>query len=794
MKISESWLREWVNPPISTETLVTQLTMAGLEVDAVEPVAGAFSGVIIARVVATRPHPQAERLTLCEVDSGQGARLTVVCGARNVRPGLVTALATLGAILPGDLVIKEARLRGELSQGMLCAASELGLVDASEGIMELPDDAPLGMDIRTFLLLDDQVLDLDLTPNRADCLSVQGLAREIAALNQLPMPSRQHEVSAATIESRIPVHLSASEACPFYAGRLLTGINPDALTPLLIQERLRRSGIRCSHPVVDVLNYLMLALGQPMHAFDHQAMHGDIDVRLAKPEESITLLNGQTVVLDPRILLIADQQNPLAIAGVMGSEASAVKAGTTAIWIEAAYFEPVAIAGLARRFGLSSEAAHRYERGIDPNATLIALEAATTLLQTIVGGEIGPVVCAQSPSWPPATRTIVFHPEKLERLTGVHRSDQQISQALQALGMSLECHPSHWEVNVPSYRRDLSIEVDLVEEVIRLFGYDQIPAAEVASVMRPGKTDAIESLGREMMQFLAHRNYHETISYSFVDPQLQRALYPEAQVMSLLNPISSELAEMRVGLWPGLLASMLHNLHRQQLGLKLAEIGKVFRLVNDDLMEISTCAALMTGEYGQFNCHEHSDHYDFYDMKGDVEALCADLGLRDIQFIANEHPALHPGKTAEINYKGQVIGWMGALHPRLLNALDLNQEVFLFEIEIPPLLSRVKPLYQRISKYPFIRRDLSLCVNEETAAAELERVARETLDPRFLKSFYVFDVYTDAALAQQRKKSIAIGMVLQDDKATLQDADIQEMMAALIRALETQLSASLRTA
>ena len=794
MKISESWLRDWVNPPLSTHALTNQLTMAGLEVDAVEPVAGMFSGVIVARVMATRPHPQADRLTLCDVDPGNGQLIAVVCGAANVRPGLTVALATLGAQLPGEFIIKESTLRGELSQGMLCAASELGLVDCSEGIMELADDAPLGIDLRAYLQLEDHILDLDLTPNRADCLSILGVAREVAALNQLPLQPITLAPIKATNNVLIPVHLTAPAACPMYAGRFIIGINPEAATPLTIKERLRRSDIRPTHPVVDVLNYVMLELGQPMHAFDRKSITGDLHVRYAHQNESIIVLNGQTCQLDEKVLVIADDEHALAIAGVMGGAESAVQPHTTDIWLESAYFDPRIMAGVARRFGLSSDAAHRFERGVDSALPLIALETATTLLQSIMGGEIGPVVQQQTSEWPPQPIMIRFRPNQVLRLTGVAVAEDAIEAMLVRLGMSVQRHATHWAVTVPTYRVDVRLEVDLVEEVIRMVGYDHIPIQTIDTVMHPGTTDPIEQLSRQMIMFLAHRGYRETISYSFVDPQLQQVLYPNTPVKSLLNPISSELADMRVGLWPGLLASMLHNIHRQQPALKLTETGKVFLATDRDAVtEIACCAGLITGERGQFNWNDVSATYDFYDMKGDLDALFATAQLDKVSFIPGAHPALHPGKTAQIMYADQPIGWLGALHPRLLNALDLTQEVIVFEIQLSTLTTPRRTVYQTISKYPHIRRDLSLCLDEQVRAEDLERVVREAVDPSYLKDFYVFDVYTDAALASDHKKSMAIGLVLQSDVRTLQDEEVQTMMTAVILALEKQLSAVLRT-
>ncbi|PJD92550.1 MAG: phenylalanine--tRNA ligase subunit beta [Legionella sp.] len=794
MKISESWLREWVNPPLTTQDLANQLTMAGLEVEAVVPVAGEFDHVVVAKVVQAQPHPQADRLTLCDVDAGDGQLLRVVCGATNVRSGLLVALAKIGAHLPGDLVIKETKLRGELSQGMLCAATELGLTDRSEGIMELAEDAPIGTSLRDYLNLDDDVFDLNVTPNRGDCLSVLGVARDVAALNQLPLRALEPSENVVTHDEILEVQVISATSCPAYTGRLMTGINPHATTPLWIKERLRRADLRSGHPVVDVLNYVMLELGQPMHAFDRQQIQGNIHVRPAQKEEQLTLLGGQDVVLDEQVMVIADDKKVLAMAGIIGGEYSAVQADTTDIWLESAFFDPIAIAGVARRFGLSTDASHRYERGVDPKLAILALERATSLLHGIVGGEIGPVVQNKSESLQETPIQISFDPNKVMRLSGMDVPKDKMQTILEHLGMTvIQNTDSLWLVHIPSYRFDVRLDVDLVEEIIRVVGYDRIPTLPVPSTMQVGTIDISEQVTTKIMQFLAHRGYRETISYSFVDPALQQTLYPHLPAKSLLNPISSELSDMRVGLWSGLLASMLHNIHRQQPALKLCETGKVFLLEQDKVEEKVCCAGLIMGEYGQFNWSEQSSTYDFYDMKGDLQALFTALHHDDIRFMTGEHPALHPGKTAKIMHGSEQIGWIGALHPRLLDVFDLSTDVILFELMISSFQEKNRIIYQPISKYPQIRRDLSLLLDESVSAESLEAVVRGVLDPKILKSFYVFDVYTGGGLALEHKKSVALGMVLQHAERTLTDADINTMMTAVVEALEKDVQAVLRT-
>lgn len=793
MKISEAWLREWINPALSSQDLANQLTMAGLEVESLTPAAGSFSQVVVAKVLQTKPHPQADRLTLCEVDAGEGTHLAVVCGATNVRPGLMVALAKIGAQLPNGMVIKETKLRGELSQGMLCSTDELGLPAESEGILELAADAPLGQDLRTYLTLDDQILDLDLTPNRADCLSVVGIARDLAALNDLPLKPVVIPNNTVKTDKTLKVHLDCPQDCPRYVGRLITNINLQISTPIFIAERLRRSEIRPIHPVVDILNYVMLELGQPMHAFDLHHIQGAIHTRKAHDGETLQLLGGRDIVLNERSLVVADDHKALALAGIMGGAVSSVQTDTVDIWLEAAFFEPHAIAGVARSYGLTTDASHRFERGVDPNLGVSALEMATALIQEIVGGDIGPIVEQSAADFSAQPVKIDFRPAAVERLSGVALPTDHMQRILQHLGMTVNTEKDVWQVTVPTYRFDLSIEADLVEEIIRIHGYDKIPTHTITASLRAGQIDPIEQLTANIMQFLAQRGYQETISYSFVDPQFQQEIYPDVPSKSLLNPISTELSTMRVGLWPGLLAAMMHNIHRQHAALKLCEIGKVFLLGGEQCAEKPVCAGLIVGTHGQYNWCETDAAYDFYDMKGDLQALFSALKLPDLHFVSGEHAALHPGKTAKILYGTEVIGWLGALHPRLLDTLDLDAEVFMFEFVLSVLPPASALVYQPISKYPQIRRDLSLLLDEQISAQAIEDIVRSVIDPNILKSFYIFDVYTGGGLAEERKKSVALGLLLQSGERTLVDEEIHAMMSNVVTALQQQLNAVLRT-
>lgn len=791
MKISEAWLREWVNPPLTSQELSSQLTMAGLEVDSCYPVAGVFDRVIVAHVLQTRRHPQADKLTLCDVDVGEAEPLQIVCGASNVRAGLKVALALIGANLLGDIRIKESKLRGELSQGMLCSVTELGLDERSEGILELPDDAPIGTNLRDYLLLNDYVFDIDLTPNRADCLSVLGVARDIAALNNLPLKLLPNDIIAPAIDDKLSIALQAAEACPQYAGRIIRNIDSQAVTPLWMKERLRRSGLRSLHPVVDVTNYVMLELGQPMHAFDLKTLQGGIQVRHAKQNESLLLLDGQEINLDSNVLIIADDEKPLAMAGIMGGDDSAVKLDTTDIFLESAFFNPLAITGVARRYGLSSDSSQRYERGVDPSLQRIALERATYLLQSIVGGKAGPIELVSHSNQLPNNKTIQFNPNKVRRLSGLDITHHDMEQMLNALEMKIVRQENCWHVTAPPHRFDITYDVDLVEEIIRLYGYDKIQPAPLQVTMHAGEINLSDSMITTISKFLATKGYRETISYSFVDPQLQHVLYPEQQTISLLNPISSELSQMRVGMWSGLLASMVHNVHRQQSALKLFESGVVFHAIDGKIQEFPCIAGLMMGEHGQLNWSESPRVYDFYDMKGDLQTLFSSLNKQNIQFIPDVHPALHPGKAARIMCESQAIGWLGVLHPRLNDEFDLTQEVILFELSLLPMISENPISYQPISKYPQTRRDLSLIVDEDVNALQIEQVVRQVVDPSCLKAFNIFDVYVGDSIPKN-KKSLAIALTLQNDNRTLVDTEINAIIEAILKKLDEAFSVVLR--
>ena len=802
MKISESWLNEWVDSALPIDKMAALLTMAGLEVDSINPVAGAFTRVIVALVRKTKPHPEADRLTLCEVDVGNNQLLQVVCGAKNVRAGLKVALAQIGAKLPPNIEIKETRLRGELSQGMLCSSSELGLTDTSEGILELAEEAPLGVDLREYLNLDDQVLDIDLTPNRADCLSVQGIAREVAAITKQELRSFNPPQCQPAIRDELTLRVEASDACPRYCGRIIQGVDSTAMTPLWMSERLRRSGIRAIHPVVDVTNYVMLELGQPMHAFNLQKIQGALSVRFAHTDEKIALLDGTTADFsrDSRSgtpLVIADENEVLAIAGVMGGEASAVDAQTRDIFLESAFFTPTVVAGVARSYGLTTESSQRFERGVDSCLQEIALERATELLLAITGGKAGPISRSVNHESLPKSTEIQFNPERVKQLIGISLSLPEMKGMLQALGMQVNDAQAKWVVTVPSYRFDIALDVDLIEEIVRLHGYDKIFSEKMLATVQPGVINPLEVLTQQLIHFFTSRAYHETITYSFVDPKIQKLLYPDAVTLDLINPISSELSSMRLSLWPGLLASMRHNSHRQQSTIKLFESGVTFASFEGSLEEKHCFAGLILGEVVASNWLLEKRRFDFYDLKGDLQALFSSLHLPDLEFRAiGSHTALHPGKSAQLWLNGQAVGWCGVLHPCLAETLDLVDEVIIFELQLEQLIARPATRYEAISKFPFIRRDLALLVDNTLTFADVESLVKQTVDEvpahkAWLKSFDIFDVYVGAGIPAN-KKSFAVSLVLQDDYRTLVDSEINEVINAIITRLGEKLAITLR--
>jgi len=801
MKFSESWLREWVNPALSSDELAHQITMAGLEVDGVDPVAGEFTGVIVGEVVECGPHPDADKLQVTKINLGSfgdGELVDIVCGAKNCRQGLKVAVATVGAVLPGNFKIKKAKLRGVPSFGMLCSESEIGLSDSSDGIMELAQDAPVGTCLREYLDLNDVTIDVDLTANRGDCLGIKGLAREVGVLNSQSVDEVAINKVTPTIDDTREITIEAGEACPRYLGRVIKNINPNAQTPLWMVEKLRRCGVRAIDPVVDVTNYVLLELGHPMHAFDLDKIEGGIKVRFANKEEKLTLLDENEVTLKNETLVIADAQKALAIAGIFGGLDSGVTSESTDIFLESAFFAPLAILGKARQYGLHTDASHRYERGIDPTLQHSAMERATQLLLDIVGGQAGPIIEAKSEENIPQAKDVSLRREKLDSRIGHHIGDEKVTEILTRLGFVVsvngEANDKVWSVVVPAYRFDIRIEVDSIEEVARIYGYNNIPnISPKASLKMVAKKEANINVAK-LKQTLVNRDYQEAITYSFVDPKVQSLLHPEEPVMTLPHPISSEMSVMRLSLWTGLLQSVAYNQNRQQGRVRLFETG--LRFVPDESAENGVRQQnMIAGVISGNRVDEHWDMEkaatDFYDIKGDVEALLAlTCDASDYEFSKAEVAALHPGQTAQITKNGELVGYIGALHPELSRKLGLNGRTLVFELLLSQVLVQKIPEACAVSRFPANRRDLAVVVKDDVDAKKVLQLI-EKVGGNYLIDLNLFDVYQGQGI-EDGYKSLAIALVLQDIEKTLEEKDITDVIDRVVETLKTELNASLR--
>ncbi|GLO28873.1 phenylalanine--tRNA ligase beta subunit [Pseudomonas putida] len=792
MKFSEQWLRGWVNPQVSRDELVARLSMAGLEVDSVTPAAGQFSGIVVGEILATEQHPDADKLRVCQVSNGQET-FQVVCGAPNARPGIKIPFAMIGAELPGDFKIKKAKLRGVESFGMLCSAAELQISEENDGLLELAADAPVGEDIRQYLSLDDASIEIGLTPNRGDCLSIAGLARDVSALYDTPVTRPVVPAVPAAHDEVRPVEVSAPAACPRYLGRVIRNVDLSKPTPLWMVERLRRSDVRSIDAAVDITNYVMLELGQPMHAFDLAEINGGIRVRMAEEGEKLVLLDGQEVALRADTLVIADHTRALAIAGVMGGEHSGVNTEKTRdLFLESAFFEPISVAGKARSYGLHTDASHRYERGVDSQLAREAMERATQLLLDIVGGEAGPVVEAVSEQHLPQVAPVTLRAERITQMLGMEMDRAQVEQLLNALELTTtKTEEGQWTVNIPSHRFDISLEVDLIEELARLYGYNNLPVRYPQARLAPqGKPETRGDLPT-LRRLLVARGYQEAITYSFIDPKLFELFSPGVEPLLLANPISSDMAAMRASLWPGLVKALQHNLNRQQDRVRLFESGLRFVGQLGDLKQQPMIAGVVTGSRLPEGWANGRDGVDFFDVKADVEALLGYSGaLSDFSFSAGKHPALHPGQTAAIERDGKLVGYLGAIHPELAKALDLDRPVFLFELVLGDVVEGRLPKFSELSKFPETRRDLALIAGRDVASSSVLEVIRDNAG-EWLTDLRLFDVYQGKGIDPDRK-SLAVGLTWQHPSRTLNDDEVNAALQNILTSLEQRLNTTLR--
>ena len=793
MKFSESWLRKSVNPSISTEEMVAQVTMAGLEVESVETAAPSMSGVVVGEIISVEQHPDADKLRVCQVVGGE-AQTQVVCGAPNARVGIKVPFAVVGAKLPGDFKIKKAKLRGVESFGMLCSQTELQLGDDDSGLWELPIDAPVGADLNEYLDLNDNVIEVDLTPNRGDCLSIRGLAREVGVLNQEAVMQQSCAPVAATIADKVKVTLEAPDACARYVGRVIRGLDLGQPTPQWMQETLRRSGVRSLGPAVDVTNYVLLELGQPMHAFDLSKIDGDIVVRMGR-DETLKLLDSSEVAVDKTTLVIADQSKVLAMAGIMGGDESSVGNGTSDILFESAWFNPLAIAGKARNYGKHTDSSHRFERGVDSELQVSAIERATALMLDICGGNPGPVSVTESAKHLPTLATIRLRDERLAQQLGVSIAPADVDDMLTRLGLILVERNDESSVWVaPSWRFDLAIEQDLVEEVARIYGYNNLPTSTpmMALELEPN-AESVQGISLFRAQ-LVGRGYQEVITYSFVDPELQKMIEPNLVAVPLVNPISADMGVMRTSLWPGLLNTAVYNLNRQQSRVRIFEVGQCFVPGQEgasSLTQNTMLGGLLCGSRSPIGWTAGKDKVDFYDIKGDIEGLTGLTGLQHtFSFNAAVHPALHPGQCAQLTRNGEAIGWVGQLHPRIKSSVGIDSDVYLFQIDADKISEVRIPIHEEVSKFPEVKRDLAFFVEASIGAQTLIDHAKNVAG-ELLVGLKLFDVYQSKDV-ENKGKSIALGLTFQHSSRTLTDEEVSQAIDRVVSELAAECKAELR--
>ncbi|MEM7026932.1 MAG: phenylalanine--tRNA ligase subunit beta [Pseudomonadota bacterium] len=789
MKFSENWLREWVNPDINTDELCAQLTMAGLEVDGVEAASADISDVVVAEVKTVEPHPEADKLTICQVDNGK-EELTIVCGAPNVRQGLKTALANVGASLPAMEKLKPANLKGVTSNGMLCSARELGLGEDHDGILELPIDFEVGTDVKVAMDANDQIIEISLTPNRGDCLSIKGIAREVAVLKQLNFKQIEIDAIQSTSSQIRNVRLEADDACARYCGRVIESIDASVATPLWLKERLRRSGVRDINIIVDITNYVMLELGQPMHAFDQDKLNGDIAIRYATEGEEIQLLDESHQQLQADTLLIADESGPIAMAGIMGGQDSAVLEDSNTIFLESAFFLPEAIIGKARQYGLHTDSSHRFERGVDPQIQTQALERATALIIEYCGGNPGPVTEQRFEAGLPSNPEVILRKKRVTDLLGEELSECFIEEVLDNLEIEHNKNKNQWVTKAPSHRFDIKIEADLIEELIRIHGYNEVKPVAPLSRLSMKQLDQEQNLKERIRSTLVNREYQEIISYSFIDPELNKLLKSKEETMFLANPISPDLAEMRTSLWPGLITTLQYNLKRQQNRIRLFETGLVFQGMKD-LKQSTMLAGCIYGNKYKKQWDINNSSCDLYDIKKDVECLLAtNFFAKDLDYAKGNHPILHPGQCVSVKYRGHEIALFGQLHPQVGKQINIANSVYLFEIYMENILSQKEIRYQPISRFPLINRDIAVVIDDDIQLKDVLMQIQESAT-NLLINLELFDVYHGEGI-EKGKKSLALGLTFQATSSTLKDEEVEAIMDTVLAGLNNKFGAKLR--
>ncbi|VAY02257.1 Phenylalanine--tRNA ligase beta subunit [Arsenophonus endosymbiont of Aleurodicus dispersus] len=794
MKLSEFWLREWVNPAISSEALSEQMTIAGLEIDDVKPVAGQFQGVVVGEIVECIQHPNADKLRLTKVNVGTEHLLNIICGAPNCRQGLKVAVAIIGAVLPENFKIKATKIHGKLSEGMFCSYYELDISDDHNSIIELPHDAPIGIDIRNYLQLDDNILEINSPPNRADCLSILGIARDIAAINNLELNTVKIKPIKSTDATIFPIIVEAPMACPRFLGRVIKNINITAQTPYWMREKLRRGGICAINSIVDITNFVLVELGQPLNTYDLDQLNGAIIIRMAKHNETLVLPDDSKVTLKQDTLVIADQKNILGIAGILSGKHSSINENTSNILLDSAFFNPLAIANRVRHYGIHTEASHRFIRGVDPQLQYQAIERATKLIVEICGGEVGNIIDVSNKPNLPIVAKITLTRKKLDRLIGHSISDIKVTQILQRLGCQVIGEQDNWKIIAPSWRFDMQIEEDLIEEVARIYGYNNIPGVSLhADLIMNTCCESVLPLKR-VKTLLIDRDYNEAITYSFVNPKIQLLIHPDSDAIILPDPISTDMSAMRLSLLPGLLTTVIYNQNRQQNRIRLFEIG--FRFIPDltaehGIRQELMLAGVITGNRYEEHWSQEKREVDFFDIKGDVETILSLTGkLNNIIYKDHYNPTLHPGQSAGIYLNNDYIGYVGVIHPELENKLDLNGRTLVFELLWDAVAERVIPKANIISRFPSNRRDIAVLVPEEVATADVLAECKKVIINNIV-SINLFDVYCGKGIAEGYK-SLAISLILQDTNRTLEEKEITATVDKCVAALKLRFQASLR--